>query len=172
MVDLHKILLEYNVHCSILFCATIAIQSWFLFQTNIFSFEILESIYKWKDSLNTVVFCSLWWLKRKAWRTQTFVSYKILLKIRWKVQWRLHKQTSKTFQMHKEKGKFKALAYTNWHIDSLRLHFARCECPKLFTCSNTNASGKTGTKSWKKHKHKVLNFPVCAKKCGLRPENG
>ena len=27
MLDLHKILLEYNVHCSILFCATIAIQS-------------------------------------------------------------------------------------------------------------------------------------------------
>ena len=118
-----------------------------LFQTNIFSFEILESIYKWKDSLNTVVFCSLWWLKRKAWRTQTFVSYKILLKIRWKVQWRLHKQTSKTFQMHREKGKFKALAYTNWHIDSLRLHFARCECPKLFTSRKINASGKTVRKN-------------------------
>ena len=56
MLDLHKILLEYNVHYSILFCATIAIQSWFLFQTNIFSFEILESIYKWKDCFNMIVF--------------------------------------------------------------------------------------------------------------------
>ena len=130
MLHLHKILLEYNIHCSILFCATIAIQSWFLFQTNIFSFEILESIYKWKDSLNTVVFCSLWWLK-----------------IMWKVQWRLHKQTSKTFQMHKEKGKFKALAYTNWHIDSLRLHFARCECPKLFTCSKKKPWAKPSEKT-------------------------
>ena len=104
-------------------------------------------MYKWKDSLNMVVFCSLWWLKRKAWRTQTFVSYKILLKIRWKVQWRLHKQTSKTFQMHREKGKSKALAYTNWHIDSLRIYFAYHECPKLFTYLETKSVGKTGKKS-------------------------
>ena len=137
--------------------------------SNTFSFEILESIYKWKDSLNTVVFCSLWWLKRKAWRTQTFASYKILLKIRWMVQWRLHKQTSKTFQMHREKGKSKALANTNWHIGSLRMYFAYRECPKLFTYLETKASAKTVKK--KRHKHKVLIFSVCAKKCGLRPEN-
>ena len=124
---------------------------------------------QWKDSLKTVVFCSLWWLKRKAWRTQTFASYKILLKIRWKVQWRLHKQTSKTFQMHREKGKSKALANTNWHIGSLRMYFAYRECPKLFTYLETNTRGKTGTK--KRDRHKVLIFSVCAKKCGLRPEN-
>ena len=119
-------------------------------------------------SLNTVVFCSMWWLKRKAWRTQTFVSYKILLKIRWKVQWRLHKQFSKTSQMHREKGKSKALAYTNWHIGSLRMYFAYRECSKLFTYLETKASAKTVKK--KRHGHKVLNFSVCAKKCGLRPE--
>ena len=89
----------------------------------------------------------MWWFKGKTWRTQTFVSYKILLKIRWKVQWRLHKQTSKTFQMHSEKSKFRALTYTNWHIDSLHLHFARCECPKLFTSRKINANGKTVKKN-------------------------
>ena len=168
MLDLHKILLEYNVHCSILFCNTIAIQSWFLFQTNIFSFEILESICKWKDCLKMIVFFSMWWFKGKTWRTQTFFSYKILLKIRWKVQWRLHQQTTKTFQMYREKGKSKALAYKNLHIGSLRMYFAYRECPKLFTYLETKASAKTGKK--KRHKHKVLIFSVCAKKCGLRPD--
>ena len=70
--------------------------------------------------------------------------------------------------MHREKGKSKALAYTNWHIGSLRMYFAYRECPKLFTYLETKASAKTGKK--KRHKHKVLIFSVCAKKCGLRPE--
>ena len=35
--------------------------------------------------------------------------------------------------------------------------------------SRTKASTKTVKK--KRHGHKVLNFSVCAKKCGLRPEN-
>ena len=139
-----------------------------IFISNTFSFEILESICKWKDCLKMIVFFSMWWFKGKTWRTQTFVSYKILLKIRWKVQWRLHKQTSKTFKMHRQKGKFRALAYTNWHIGSLRMYFAYRECPKLFTYLETKARGKTWTK--KRHGHKVLNFSVCAKKCGLRPD--
>ena len=101
--------------------------------------------------------------------TQTFASYEILLKISWSVQWGLHKQTSKTFQMHREKGKSKALAYTNLHIGSLRMYFACRECPKLFTYLKTKAIAKSGKK--KRHGHKVLNFSVCAKKCGLRPEN-
>ena len=33
-------------------------------------------------------------------------------------------------------------------------------------------AAKPGQNLDKKHKHKVSNFPVCAKKCGLRPENG
>ena len=71
--------------------------------------------------------------------------------------------------MHREKGKSKASEYTNWHIGSLRMHFAYRECPKLFTYLETKASAKTVKK--KRHKHKVLNFSVCAKKCGLRPDN-
>ena len=71
--------------------------------------------------------------------------------------------------MHREKGKSKALAYTNLHIGSLRMYFAYRECPKLFTCGKTKAIAKSGKK--KRHGHKVLNFSVCAKKCGLRPDN-
>jgi hypothetical protein len=49
------------------------------------------------------------------------------------------------------------------------MYFAYRECPKLFTYRETKAVGKTGKK--KRYAHKVLNFSVCAKKCGLRPEN-
>eukprot|EP00493_Phyllostaurus_siculus_P000333 UN00335 len=49
------------------------------------------------------------------------------------------------------------------------MYFAYRECPKLFTYLETKAVRKTVKK--KRYKHKVLNFSVCAKKCGLRPEN-
>ena len=48
------------------------------------------------------------------------------------------------------------------------MYFAYRECPKLFTYRETKAVSKTVTE--KRHGHKVLNFSVCAKKFGLRPE--
>ena len=45
------------------------------------------------------------------------------------------------------------------------MYFAYRECPKFFTY----LEGKTGKK--KRDRHMVLNFSVCAKKCGLRPDN-
>ena len=112
-------------------------------QTYIFSFEILESIYKWKDCFNMIVFAHCDGSKEKRDEHKHSFLTKYYLKLDEKVHWRLHKQTSKTFQIHREKGKSKALAYKNSHIGSLRMYFAYRECPKLFTYLETKASAKT-----------------------------
>ena len=62
-------------------------------------------------------------------------------------------------------------ANRNWQIVELRLHFAHRGCQDFFAYREIRPGEKPSKNRQKKHKHKVLNFSVCAKKCGLRPEN-
>ena len=80
----------------------------------------------------------------------------------------LHKQSSKTFQMHREKGKSKALAYTNWHIGSIRMYFSHCIVTKSSLLLEKHSRGENrDKKAWQ-----TQGFEFLSVRKKVRPSAG